>query len=63
MDNSARRKVKRIQDLESTRLKRAGMRWSLRGANAIAALRCCRLSGRYEDFWDWRTKRDAMRAA
>jgi hypothetical protein len=34
-----------------TRLKRAGMHWSLRGANAIIALRCCRLSGRFEDFW------------
>jgi len=34
-----------------TRLKRAGMHWSLRGANAIIALRSCRLSGRFEDFW------------
>lgn len=34
-----------------TRLKRAGMHWSLCGANAIIALRCLRLSGRYEDFW------------
>lgn len=38
------------------RMKRAGMRWSERGANAIAALRCCRLSGRYDDFWQWRAK-------
>ena len=37
------------------RMKRAGMRWSERGANAIAALRCCRLSGRYDHFWRWRT--------
>lgn len=36
------------------RMKRAGMRWSERGANAIAALRCCRLSGRYDEFWRWR---------
>jgi hypothetical protein len=35
-----------------TRLKRAGMHWTLRGANAIIALRCCRLSGRFEDFWE-----------
>jgi hypothetical protein len=28
-----------------TRLKRAGMHWSLAGANAIIALRCCQLSG------------------
>jgi len=34
-----------------TRLKRAGMHWTVRGANAIVALRCCRLSGRFEDFW------------
>jgi hypothetical protein len=38
------------------RLKRAGMRWSEPGANAIAALRCCRLSNRYEDFWAWRAQ-------
>ncbi len=33
------------------RLKQSGMRWSVRGANAIMALRCCNLSGRFEDFW------------
>lgn len=33
------------------RLKQSGMRWSTRGANAILALRCCILSGRFEDFW------------
>jgi hypothetical protein len=42
-----------------TRLKRAGMHWSLRGANAIIALRCSRLSGRFEDFWARRTERRA----
>lgn len=36
------------------RLKRSGMHWSMRGANAIMALRCIRLSGRFEDFWEWR---------
>lgn len=40
-----------------TRLKRAGMHWSLKGANAILALRCCRLSGRFEDFWARRAER------
>jgi len=40
-----------------TRLKRAGMHWSQRGANAILALRCCRLSGRFEDFWARRAQR------
>jgi len=42
-----------------TRLKRAGMHWTLRGANAIIALRCCRLSGRFEDFWERRALRSA----
>ncbi len=37
-----------------TRLKRAGMHWTLRGANAIIALRCCLLSGRFEAFWERR---------
>lgn len=42
-----------------TRLKRAGMHWTLRGSNAIIALRCCRLSGRFEDFWERRSHRKA----
>ena len=33
------------------RLQQSGMRWSVRGANAIIALRCCILSGRFEDYW------------
>lgn len=37
-----------------TRLKRSGMHWTLDGANNIIALRCCRLSGRFEDFWERR---------
>jgi hypothetical protein len=36
----------------ATRLKRAGMHWTLRGSNAIIALRCSRLSGRFQDFWE-----------
>ena len=32
-----------------TRLKRSGMHWTVQGANAIAALCCCILSGLYED--------------
>lgn len=39
-----------------SRLKRAGMHWTVRGANAILALRCYRLSGRFEDFWERRPK-------
>ena len=38
------------------RLKQSGMRWSVRGANAIIALRCCILSGRFEDFWASRSR-------
>jgi Uncharacterised protein family (UPF0236) len=33
------------------RLKRSGMFWTVRGANAIIALRCYRLSDRFEDYW------------
>ena len=36
-----------------TRLKRAGMHWTVAGADSIIALRCCRLSGQFEDFWEW----------
>lgn len=42
-----------------TRLKRAGMHWTLSGANAIIALRCCKLSGRFADFWEVRAQRAA----
>lgn len=34
------------------RLKQSGMFWTVEGANRIIALRCCRLSGRFEDFWE-----------
>ena len=43
-----------------TRLKRTGMHWTVRGANAIIALRCGKLSGRFEDFWE---RRATARAA
>lgn len=36
------------------RLKQSGMHWSVNGANAITALRCCQMSGRWEEFWDAR---------
>ncbi|MCK4303571.1 MAG: ISKra4 family transposase [Candidatus Eisenbacteria sp.] len=42
------------------RCKRAGMHWTVAGADAIIALRCCKLSGRFEDFWERRSaSRDA----
>jgi len=37
-----------------SRLKRSGMFWTVRGANAILALRCCHLNGRFEDYWETR---------
>jgi hypothetical protein len=37
-----------------SRLKRSGMFWTIRGANAIVALRCCYLNGRFEDYWEAR---------
>ena len=37
-----------------SRLKRSGMFWTVRGANAILALRCCHLNGRSEDCWEAR---------
>jgi len=44
-----------------TRLKRAGMHWTVRGADAIIALRCAKLSGRFEDFWERRAERATTR--
>jgi hypothetical protein len=40
-----------------TRCKRPGMHWTVAGADAIIALRCCKLSGRFEDFWARRSAR------
>jgi hypothetical protein len=37
-----------------TRLKQSGMFWTVRGANAIIALRCCQLNDRFEDYWEAR---------
>ncbi len=39
-----------------TRLRRTGMHWTVAGADAIIALRCCKLSGRFEDFWERRAE-------
>ena len=44
-----------------TRLTRAGMHWSVEGADAITALRCTILSGRFEDFWERRAEHAAHR--
>jgi hypothetical protein len=42
-----------------TRLKRAGMHWTVAGSNAIIALRCAKLSGRFQDFWERYSDRSA----
>jgi uncharacterized protein UPF0236 len=39
-----------------SRLKQSGMFWTVRGANAIIALRCNRLSRKFEDYWASRSK-------
>jgi hypothetical protein len=39
-----------------TRLKRTGMHWTVPGSNAIIALRCSKLSGRFQDFWERRSQ-------
>ena len=38
------------------RLKQSGMFWTVRGANAIIALRCCRLNREFEDYWASRAR-------
>ncbi len=42
-----------------TRLKRAGMHSTVVGSNAIIALHCSKLSGRFQDYWERRSDRKA----
>ncbi len=45
------RQIAELGDFRSgSRLKRSGMSWTVGGANAILALRCCRLNGQFEDY-------------
>ena len=37
-----------------SRLKHSGMFWTVHGANAIIALRCCCMSGKFEPYWEER---------
>jgi hypothetical protein len=39
------------KSIVGVRLKQSGMFWTVRGANAVIALRCCRFNQRFEDFW------------
>ena len=42
------------KNIAADRLKKSGMEWTVRGANAIIALRCAIASGRDEDYWEQR---------
>jgi hypothetical protein len=39
-----------------SRLKQSGMFWTVRGVNAVVALRCHRISNKFEDYWAFRSK-------
>ena len=39
-----------------SRLKQSGMFWTVRGVNAIVALRCHRISNKFEDYWASRSR-------
>lgn len=41
----------------TTRFKHSAMHWSVAGANKILAIRCCKRSGRFEDFFERRSQR------
>jgi hypothetical protein len=40
------------KSIVGVRLKQSGMHWTVRGANAIIALRCSLHNGTFEDYWD-----------
>jgi hypothetical protein len=40
--------------LIGSRCKQSGTFWTVRGANAILALRCCQFNGVFEDYWEAR---------
>ena len=41
------------------RLKCTGMRWTVAGANPVLWVRCARLSGWFDEYWDERLRRAA----
>ena len=43
----------------ASRFKRSGMFWTVRGANAILALRCSHFNGRFEQYWEDRRPANA----
>jgi len=44
------------QTVRGSRLKRSGMFWTVHGANAVIALRCCRPSRQFDDYWEHRRR-------
>jgi hypothetical protein len=44
----------------ASRLKQSGMFWTVQGANAVIALRCSMLNGRFENYWE--DRREAIAA-
>ena len=53
-----RRHRSRLQDCDRLPPERFRMFWTVRGANAILALRCCHLNRRFEDYWEARRAPD-----
>jgi hypothetical protein len=49
------------RSLIGERLKRSGMHWTVVGANAIIALRCCIESNQFENYWE--NRRPMLKAA
>ena len=47
------------RNVVGTRFERPGMHWSVPGGDAMAALRCCVLNDRLDDFWTRRRARAA----
>ena len=43
-----------MQNRDRLSLQAVGMFWTVRGANAILARRCCQINGRFEDYWEAR---------
>jgi len=39
------------KSLIGARCKQSGMFWTVRGANAILALRCCQFNSEFENYW------------
>ena len=41
------------------RMKCTGMRWTVAGANPVLWVRCARLSGWFDDYWEHRLRKAA----